>query len=129
MQNSPVSGDVIFAGRREFSELVSMYGAAFGLTYVSYFEGFGIPILEAMQSGVPVITSNTTSMPEVLGDAGIAVNPDDTQAIANAMISLYLDAELRMQYIENGLERSRFFSWDKTAEKMWDAIEKTLKTP
>jgi len=118
--------EVIFTGRMEASELASVIGAALAMTYMPYYEGFGIPILEAMQCDVPVITSNVTSMPEVAKDAAILVDPFNIQDIAKAMRRVSEDAELRKELIEKGRRRRADFSWDKTADNLWKSIEKTI---
>jgi glycosyltransferase involved in cell wall biosynthesis len=118
--------DVIFTGRLEVDELCKVVGAAFAMTYVSYFEGFGIPIVEAMQCEVPVITSNVTSMPEVAGDAALLVDPFSIDSIADAMIKLFKDNAVRQDLIEKARLRKNIFTWDRTADLTWNAIEKTL---
>jgi len=118
--------DVIFTGRVSEDTLHRITASAFALTYVSFFEGFGIPIIEAMQSGVPVITSNVTSMPEVAGDAALLANPYDPVTIATAMQQLYYDENLRQSLIGRGFERARLFSWDRSAELLWNSISKTM---
>ena len=118
--------EVIFTGRLNVDELCKVTGAAFALTYVSYFEGFGIPVIEAMQCDIPVITSNVTSMPEIAGDAALQVDPFSVDAIAKAMQDIFKDEVLRQKLIEKGRVRCKFFSWDKTAELTWNSIEKTV---
>ena len=118
--------EVIFTGRLEPDDLYKATGSALAMTYVSYFEGFGIPILEAFASGIPVITSNVTSMPEVAGDAALLVDPFDVDDISKAMTTLSSDEKLRKELIERGLERRKQFSWDKSAESLWKAIERTV---
>jgi len=118
--------DVVFTGRVSDDTLHRLTASAFALTYVSFFEGFGIPIIEAMQSGVPVITSNVTSMPEVAGDAALLANPYDPVTIATAMQQLYYDENLRQSLIGRGFERARLFSWDRSAELLWNSISKTM---
>jgi glycosyltransferase involved in cell wall biosynthesis len=108
------------------SELVKLVGAAFALTYVPYYEGFGIPIVEAMKCGVPVIAGNKTSIPEVTGEAALLCNPFDTESICNAMIQLTSDEHLHSQLSSSGLERSKSFNWDATATKVWLVLEKAL---
>jgi len=125
-ENTRYKNDVIFTGRLEPGELYKVLGAALALTYVSLFEGFGIPIVEAFYAEVPVITSNTTSMPEVAGDAALLVNPNDVRQIASAMKKIARDSSLRKQLVQRGKERRSYFSWDKTAERLWRAIEKTV---
>jgi glycosyltransferase involved in cell wall biosynthesis len=118
--------DVIFTGRLSPKELKKLYGASVALTFVPYFEGFGIPIIEAMNCDTTVITSNVTSMPEVAGDAALFVNPHSVNSIADAMIRIYENTELRIELIEKGKAQRQKFSWDKTAEKFWNSIEKVL---
>lgn len=118
--------DVIFTGRLSTEELKNVLGAALAMTYIPYFEGFGIPILEAMNAGIPVITSNVTSMPEVAGDAAILVDPFSVNSIADAMVYIYKDEDMRSTLIKRGFERKEKFSWDKTAELLWCSIEKTI---
>jgi glycosyltransferase involved in cell wall biosynthesis len=108
-------------------ELNNVLGSALALTYVPYFEGFGIPILEAMNCDTPVITSNVTSMPEVASDAAILVDPFSVESIATGMNRIYNEPTLRQELIEKGRIRKLEFSWDKTAKLLWESIEKTLK--
>ena len=121
--------DVVFTGRLETEELCKAIGSALAMTYVSYFEGFGIPILEAFSAGIPVITSNVTSMPEVAGDAAILVNPFDINDIAEAMKNITENEILREDLIQKGFERRKKFSWDQSAKNLWQSIEKTIETP
>jgi glycosyltransferase involved in cell wall biosynthesis len=118
--------EVIFLGRIGTGELRKYLGAAIGLTYISYFEGFGIPIVEAFRSGVPVITSNVTSMPEVAGDAALLVDPFIPGSIAEAMDKVFTDETLRKAMVARGFERKEIFTWQKTADRLWESIEKTL---
>ncbi len=118
---------VVFTGRLEPEELKNMMGAALALVFVPFFEGFGIPIVEAFRAGVPVITSNITAMPEVAGDAALLVNPFQTKEIAEAMKKITFANDLRKKFVEKGFERSRMFSWDNTAEHFYEAIIKTMQ--
>ncbi len=120
--------DVVFTGRLETEELCKAIGSALAMTYVSYFEGFGIPILEAFAAGVPVITSNVTSMPEVAGDAAILVDPFDVSNIAEAMRNIRENKSLREDLIQKGFERRKKFSWEQSANNLWKSIEKTIET-
>jgi glycosyltransferase involved in cell wall biosynthesis len=108
-------GRVVFTGKVEQEDLPSLYAGADLFVYPSFAEGFGLPPLEAMACGTPVITSNTTSLPEVMGDAGVLVDPHDTAALAHAMRRVLADADLRRGLRTRGLEQSQKFSWDKTA--------------
>lgn len=118
--------DVIFTGRLSIEELTKVMAASLALTYVSYFEGFGIPIVEAMRCNVPVITSNVTSMPEISGDAALLVDPFSTESIAEAMLKIETDEKLRNTLIEKGKIQNQKFTWDKAADLLWQTIEKTL---
>jgi glycosyltransferase involved in cell wall biosynthesis len=118
--------DIIFTGRLSQDKLKDVMASALALTYVSLFEGFGIPIVEAMNCGVPVITSNTTSMPEVAGDAALIVDPLSINDIAKAMSDMATSKELREKLIEAGNIRKLDFSWDNTADKLWKTIESVL---
>ncbi len=118
--------DVIFTGRVSFDELCKITASALAMTYVSTFEGFGIPIVEAMRSGVPVITSNVTSMPEVAGNAALLCDPFSVNSIAENMIRLSADEQLRNTLIAAGLKRQADFSWDKTAAQLWNTVLKTI---
>lgn len=119
--------DVIFTGRLGSQELKNVLGSALALTYVSYFEGFGIPIVEAFYCDTPVITSNVTSMPEVAGDAALLVNPFSPTAIADAMIDIAENPDLRQELIIKGGVQRKKFSWQKTADRLWQTIEKATE--
>lgn len=119
--------EVIFTGRLEPGRLHEVLATATAMVFVPYFEGFGIPVLEAMKCGVPVISSNTTSLPEVAGDAALLCSPDDIQSIADYMNALAADANLREEYIKKGFLRSAQFSWEISAGRFWNLIEKVLR--
>lgn len=118
--------DVVFTGRLPQPELQQVMASALALVYTSVFEGFGIPILEAMQSGVPVITSNITSMPEVAGDAAYLTDPFSPDAIAEAMQNVACQVSLRESLSIKGLQRCKDFSWDQTADKLWETVERVI---
>jgi len=118
--------DIIFAGRVNKNDLSKITASAFALTYIPIFEGFGIPLVEAMSCGVPVITSNITSMPEVVEDSGILVDPFSVEDIANAMIEITTNKELRNQLVEKSLIQSKKYSWEKTGNLLWESILKTI---
>lgn len=115
--------DVVFTGRLTTEELHHVLGASMALTFVPFFEGFGIPVIEAMNAGVPVICSNTTSLPEVGGNAVLYVDPFSLSQIKDAMIRIYQDKELRDTLVEKGFRQREKFSWDKTAELLWGSIQ------
>lgn len=109
---------VLFTGHVGHDQLNALYAGATGFLYPSLYEGFGMPILEAMGSGTPVITSNTTSIPEVAGEAALLVDPLQTHAIRDAMIRVAGEEGLRQKLIAKGLERIRLFSWKKTVSEL-----------
>jgi glycosyltransferase involved in cell wall biosynthesis len=125
-KNSEYRNDIVFTGRIDNSELPALTGAAFALLFASRFEGFGIPIIEAMKCGVPVITSTNSSMPEVAGDAGILVDADSVSSIAGAMKKVTEDDSLRKDLSLKGIKRAEKFSWDQSAAMFWKSIEKTV---
>jgi len=118
---------IIFAGRLSSEEMNNVMGSAEALTYVSYFEGFGIPIVEAFRCGTPVITSNCTSMPEVGGNAVLLTDPFNPEDIARAMKEVVKDESLRNRLIQEGFVRAKVFTWNKSAERLWQCIEKVLR--
>lgn len=120
--------EVIFTGRIPTEELHFVLGAALCLTFVPFFEGFGIPVVEAMSAGVPVISSNTTSLPEVGGSAVVYVDPFSRDQIKNAMIRITEDEELRLDLIQKGFLQKEKFSWTRTAELLWGSIQISLNT-
>ena len=115
--------DVVFTGRLNNEELHRVLGASLALTFVPFFEGFGIPVIEAMNAGVPVICSNTTSLPEVGGNAVLYVDPFSLSQIKDAMIRIFQEKDLRDSLIEKGFVQKEKFSWDKTAELLWGSIQ------
>ena len=118
--------EVIFTGRLSTDELKDVLASAMALSYIPYFEGFGIPIVEAMYSGVPVITSNVTAMPEVAGEAALLVDPRSVDSVKDAMMRIVKDEKLRKELILKGEIRKKDFSWDRTAELLWKCILKTV---
>ncbi len=117
---------VLFPGYVPAAELPAWYRAAEVFVYPSLYEGFGLPPLEAMACGTPVITSNTSSLPEVVGDAALLVDPYDVEAIAEALARLLEDEELRQRLREAGLARARQFSWERTARETLAAYRLAL---
>jgi glycosyltransferase involved in cell wall biosynthesis len=113
-----VSERVVFLGRIEDSMLPKIYRGATALVFPSLYEGFGLPVLEAMACGTPVITSDVTAMPEVAGDAAILVDPNNVDSIADAIGRIMNNDELRAEIIVKGLERVKAFSWDFVASKV-----------
>ena len=103
-------------------ELARLYRGALALVFPSLYEGFGLPPLEAMACGIPVLTSNVCSLPEVMGDAGVLVDPLDVEAIADGMRRLVQDGELRAKLRQRGLLRAKGFSWDETGRKTLEVL-------
>ncbi|HYQ56231.1 MAG TPA: glycosyltransferase family 1 protein [Draconibacterium sp.] len=126
-ENMRHKDDVVFTGRVSTAELHNIFGAALALTFVPFFEGFGIPVVEAMSAGIPVICSNTTSIPEVGGNAVLYADPLKIDQITDAMISLRTDDALRGRLVENGFIQKNKFSWDETARLLWMSVEKSLQ--
>ncbi|MFC2114348.1 glycosyltransferase family 4 protein [Bacteroidota bacterium] len=118
--------DVIFTGRLSDENLAQALASSLALTYISYFEGFGIPALEALHCDVPVIAADNTSLPEVVGDAGILVDPFELDDISIAMKNIFKNAKRRNDLIEKGRIQRMKFSWDKTAQLLWESIIKTI---
>lgn len=121
--------DVVFTGRLSAGELNTALSGAMALSFVPYFEGFGIPILEAFATDCPVITSNITAMPEIAGNAALLVDPFSVDSIAEGLLRVLIEDGLREKLIASGRERVKEFSWNRTAEKLWQTIEKTIETP
>jgi glycosyltransferase involved in cell wall biosynthesis len=119
--------DVIITGYVDEKELANLYRNAYGFIYPSWYEGFGLPVLEAMSFGVPVITSNATSIPEITLDKAILIDPKEYERITKAMITLEEDKELYCKLEIEGLERSNFFSWNKTAQEVIKLYQEVLK--
>lgn len=120
-----VPENVLFADHVDDRLLPGLYAGALGVAYVSVYEGFGLPALEAMSSGTPVLVSNCSSLPEVVGDAALFVDPFDVDEIGKAILRLVEDSTLRTRLRDAGLQRAKQFSWDVTAQKTWDVLQKT----
>ncbi len=119
--------DVVLLDYLPDDQLMKITSAAYAVVYPSFFEGFGLPIIEAMQSGVPVICSNTSSMPEVGAGAALYADPNNPDDIAKHMLSLYRDETVRNDLAKKGEERAALFSWDKSAEQLWQIITRTAE--
>jgi glycosyltransferase involved in cell wall biosynthesis len=115
-------GDVILTGYLEERELARLMGSAYALVYPSFFEGFGVPVLEAMKTNIPVLTSQNTSMQEVAGDAGLFFDPSDHIDIADKLMLIYKDENLRNRLIENGKQVAALYSWNRTAGLLWETV-------
>lgn len=116
--NPDLKASIHFTGHLSTEELTKVVASAYIFTYVPYFEGFGIPLVEAMKSGIPALSANTTSLPEVGGEAVHYCNPFDVQSIVQGMFELHRNEVLRNNLIEKGLEHSQQFSWDNAAQEI-----------
>lgn len=116
--------DVIFLGRLPVKELHLVLASAFAMVYIPFFEGFGIPLVEAMSCDVPIISGNTTSLPEVVGDAALLCSPTDHQLVAEYMTKISENDQLRNNLINKGRIQKEKFSWDISASNLWKSIEK-----
>lgn len=117
-----------FLGQVSKEDLVALYNIADVFVFPSFYEGFGLPILEAMACGTPVVTSNVSSMPEVAGDAATLINPHDVDSIASGINRvLRYDAVQYQRVVEKGLERAKKFTWKKTAEETLRVYEEVYK--
>jgi glycosyltransferase involved in cell wall biosynthesis len=117
---------VLFPGFVDDDDLPALYSAAEALAYPSIYEGFGLPLLEAMACGTPVVTSVTSSLPELAGDAALLVEPTDIDALATAMRRLLQDADLRRRLVAAGFEQIRKFTWEKAAAQLLAVYEAML---
>ena len=126
METYKFRNDVKLLGYLSEEDLAKLVAAAYALVYPSYFEGFGVPIIEAMQSHVPVITSNTSSMPEVGEDAALYADPADAADIADQMKRIFTNENLRSKLVEKGKVVAKKYSWQQTSQLMWQAIQQAV---
>ncbi|HUW92131.1 MAG TPA: glycosyltransferase family 1 protein [Bacteroidales bacterium] len=129
LKSSPYGGDILFTGTVGREVLRRLYGGAEAFTFVPWFEGFGIPVVEAMRCGTPCILSDTSSLPEVNGGAALCAGPAGAGAIAAAMARLVSDGALRRRLSQQGIINSSRYTWEKSAEELWKSIIKTIETP
>jgi glycosyltransferase involved in cell wall biosynthesis len=118
--------DVTFTGRLNDEDLKNVLASAFSLVYVPYFEGFGVPLVEAMQTGIPVICSNTSSLPEIAGDAALYFDPFNIDEITKAIVTIAENKVLRNELSSKGIIQSKKFTWEKTSNRLWESIQKTI---
>lgn len=118
--------DILFLGYVPEETAARLMAAALALTYLSFFEGFGLPVLEALCTDTPVITSNISSLPEVAGSAALLVDPHDTQAIAEAMLRIWQEPALREDLLQKGREQRQQFSWDEAAAAIYQVFKKLV---
>ena len=117
LRRSSAAGRVVLPGYVSDEQLRALYAGSEGFVFPSLYEGFGLPILEAMASGCPVITSKLSSMPEVAGDAAILIDPTNEMEIAEAMLSLAQTPQLRCELVAKGYHRAAMFSWERCADQ------------
>ncbi|MDD3739687.1 MAG: glycosyltransferase family 1 protein [Bacteroidales bacterium] len=118
--------DVIFTGRLNLESLHKYLGSALALVYIPFFEGFGIPLVEAMHCEIPIISGDRTSLPEVVGEAALICSPEDHKKVAFFMTEIVNKPELRESLILKARVQREMFSWDKSAQRLWNCIEKVI---
>lgn len=118
--------DVVMTGYIEEEELAKIIGSAYALVYPSFFEGFGVPVLEAMQCDVPVITTANSSMQEIAKDAALYADANDYNDIADKMMLIYKNENLRIELIQKGRHLAPQYSWRRTADLLWESILKAI---
>lgn len=120
IQKLGLADDVVVTGYVSDAELSNLYRHCFSFVYPTWYEGFGLPVLEAMNFGRPVIASDVTSIPEITGDAAILTTPGEVADLVNGMISLEQNKDLRMELVDKMPKRLELFSWDESAKKLVD---------
>jgi len=126
VQDTGLKDHIRFIDNLPDTDLPSLYRGAEAFVLPSYYEGFGLPILEAMASSIPVVATNCSSLPEVVGKAGLLVDPDDSEAIALALCKVISGGELREHCIIAGLEQARLFTWERCARLTYEAYREAL---
>lgn len=126
LKNYKYRQDVVMLGYVDEQALVNITGSAYALVYPSLWEGFGVPVLEAMQCGVPVITSSSSAMHEIGADAALYADADNFENIAEQMMRIYKDENLRKELIEKGRTIATHYSWERTAGLLWNSIVKAV---
>ena len=127
IEKESLSNDIIFTGFVEDEDLPHFYTGADIFLYPSLYEGFGLPVLEAMACDTPVITSNLSSLPEVAGDAALLIDPMNVEEIADSIVRLLTDDSLRRDMQKKGSKRAEFFSWKRAAEQILDLYEEAVE--
>ena len=125
-ENAKFKDEIYFTGRVSYKNLRLITASALALVYASFFEGFGIPLLEAMYCDVPIITSKVSSMPEVGGNAALYVEPASVDSIKDAMLKMFCDTNLRDSLIIKAKRQREKFTWEKTANLLWESINKCI---
>lgn len=126
--NSALKDRIIVTGYVADEDLAALYSGAMVFVYPSLYEGFGLPPLEAMQCGVPVITSNTSSLPEVVSDAGIMLDPKDQDGLCHSLLQVYTDTDLRQALSRQSLQQAKKFSWERCTQETIAAYQQALST-
>lgn len=126
VERSPARARISVLGYVDPDELAAWYARAAIFAFPSLDEGFGMPVLEAMAGGAPVLTSNRSALPEVAGDAAALVDPEDTQALARALRDMADNNDLRRDLAARGLARARLFTWERAARETWDVYRELL---
>jgi glycosyltransferase involved in cell wall biosynthesis len=127
LEASPYGSDILFTGSVSRDVLRRLYGGAAALMFISWFEGFGIPVVEAQRCGTPCILSDTSSLPEISGGAALCTGPAGAGAIAEAMARLVSDEALRRRLSEEGIRNSQRYTWENAAIQMWNCIMKAMQ--
>ena len=122
-----LKNEIRYTGHLKLEELALLMGGTTVFTFVPYFEGFGIPLVEAMRCGTPILSGNMTSLPEVAGDAALYCDPLNVDDISDKLIEICGNSELRDALRSRGIERSKLFSWDIAAEKVWKVLESSIQ--
>ncbi|MCD4735995.1 MAG: glycosyltransferase family 4 protein, partial [Bacteroidales bacterium] len=126
-KDSGVFDRIVFTGHIDNTIINAIYSCADVFVYPSYYETFGLTVLEAMASGTPVVASNSSSIPEVVGDAGLLVDPDSIEKMAEAIYQLISNDSLRNHYLRKGLERAKLFTWEKTVRETVPVYEEACR--
>ena len=119
-ETSPLRERIHFAGYVADEDLPALYSLATLFAFPSHYEGFGIPVLESMACGTPVVCANNSSLPEIAGDAALLIEATDTEALADAIHHLVIDTPLREKLIQRGYEQAGKFRWEKAARRLLD---------
>jgi len=123
-----IEDDCIFLGRVPLEHLPYLYNAAEALVHPAFYEGFGLPPLEAMACGTPVVVSNVSALPEIVGDAGLLADPNDVEELEVAIYRALTDTDLRETMIERGLKRAALFSWERAARETLEVYRQVAAT-
>jgi glycosyltransferase involved in cell wall biosynthesis len=127
-EQSPYQQDIQFLGYVPEEDLTRLMASALAMTYISLSEGFGLPMVEAMHAGTPVLAADATCLPEIAGDAALFVDPASVESIAAGMLNIYAEPELRQELRAKGLERAKLFNWDAAAEKIYCTFRRLIKS-